>query len=200
MRKAILFSAALGTVLAASSLSAQAAPDRRGLYADIGANWTFPTIEATNGITTVHQYQSNPGYVVGIGFGMKNNKLRLGAQVDYFAEKNIFGNASFDGKQWFYTAAATYYPGVKDMWVRLNLGYGTIEATGGGQSASAGGFAGGLGVGYDFLMGKGGFAIAPYASYLDLFKTGDFGGFLTGQGVTAKSGLFQLGVTLGYKH
>ena len=205
MRKAYVITAAVlcaaVTAIAASSVSAQAAPDRKGLYADIGANWTFPTIEATDGVLTANEYQSNPGYVLGIGFGLKNNKMRLGAQVDYFAETNVFGSTTEKSNMYFYTLAGTFYPSAKEMWVRVNLGYATIDLTGSGQSASAGGFAAGLGVGYDFLLGsKRALALSPYLSYMDLFKSNDFGGVLSGQGVSAKVGLFQAGVTIGYKH
>jgi hypothetical protein len=96
--------------------------------------------------------------------------------------------------------AGTFYPSTNNLWLRVNLGYGTNELTGLGGSASASGFVGGLGIGYDMLLGKGGVALAPYLSYMDLFSTNDYGGDLSGAGVSGKAGLFQIGVTIGLKH
>ena len=191
---------ALSAVSAASSAQAV---DRKGFYGDIGANYSAPSQSLESGGASVSDSKGGAGFVLGLGWGL-NNTLRLGLQVDYLSLSNVFSNdlgSGTDGKYTLYTAAGTWYPSeMKNFWVRLNLGYGEMKFSNSGQSASASGFTGGLGVGYDWMVGKGGFAVAPYLGYIDLFKTGDFGGALSGESITGKIGTFQVGVTLGYKH
>ena len=103
-----------------------------------------------------------------------------------------------DGTVTMYTAAVTFYPSAtSNFWLRANVGYGMDEVSGGGGSASGSGFGGGLGLGYDWMLGKSQkLALAPYAQYMD-FTTGDFGGDFSGEGVSAKISMFQIGVRIG---
>ena len=192
---------ALSAVSAAAS-SAQA-QDRKGWYVDGGANYSAPSQSIEQGGVSVSDSKGGAGFVIGLGMGL-NNSLRLGVQFDYLALSNVFSNdlgSGTDGKYMLYTAVGTWYPSpMKNFWARLNLGYGSMKFSNSGESAQAGGFAGGIGVGYDWMVGKGGFAVTPYLSYMDLFKTGDFGGALSGESITGKIGTFQVGVTIGYKH
>jgi hypothetical protein len=204
MRKTTLFLAVTAfTAAAASSISAQT-PDRKGFYGDVAANYSAPSMEITDGSETLKDSKGGLGVAVGAGIGLKNNRWRLGVQFDWMKASDVFENdigPGLDATTTFYTAAATYYPSAtSDFWLRANLGYGQVSFSGSGVSASAGGFAAGLGVGYDWLLGKGGFALTPYAEYMDLFSTGDFDGDFSGSGITGKNGIFQIGVGIGYKH
>ena len=190
------------TAIVSSKASAQAA-DRKGFYADVGVNYTIPNNELTESGSSVKDTKGIVGFVLGAGSGI-NQQWRLGGQIDYWKTSNIFESdvgSGVDGTVMFYTVAVTYYPSLtSNFWLRANLGYGQDKLSGQGESASAGGFAGGLGLGWDWMVGKGGFCIAPYAAYMDLFSTGDFGGALSGEGISGKVSAFQIGATLGYKH
>jgi hypothetical protein len=205
MRKTnLIIAVAAFTAVAASNLSAQSAPDRRGFYGDVAANYSIPNNELTDGTVTIKDTQGGLGVAVGAGFGLKNNRWLLGAQFDWMKTSDAFQDdfgPGADATLMFYTAAITFYPGAtSNFWLRANLGYGTEKISGSGFTASGGGFAGGLAVGWDWMLGKGGFAVVPYLSYMDLFSTGDFDGDFAGEGITAKDGIFQVGVALGYKH
>ncbi len=80
----------------------------------------------------------------------------------------------------FYTAAATFYPSAKDnFFLKLNLGYvraSTAEHCCGEGSTTEGGFAGGIGIGYDWAIGKGGFIVKPFANYLTQFSEATYSG------------------------
>ena len=204
MRKTTLFLAVTAiTAVAASRMSAQSTPDRHGFYADIGANYSAPSNELSDGSETIKDSKGGVGGVLGLGFGLKNNRWRLGAQVDYMKASDVFENdigPGVDATITMYTAAITFYPSAtSNFWLRANLGYGTDDISGGGGSASGSGFGGGLGLGYDWMLGKGNLALAPYAQYM-YFKTDDFGGDFSGAGVKGTVGMFQVGVTIGLKH
>jgi hypothetical protein len=205
MRKTTLFLAVTAfTAAAASNISAQSTPDRHGFYADIGANYSAPSNELTDGTETIKDSKGGVGGVLGLGFGLKNNRWRLGLQVDYTKTSDVFENdigPGLDATVTMYTAAVTFYPSAtSNFWLRANLGYGMDDLSGSGVSASGNGFAGGLGLGFDWMLGKSQkLALAPYAQYM-YFTTGDFDGDFSGSGVTGKVGMFQIGVTVGYKH
>ena len=189
---------------AAPLLSVASAQDRTGFYADIGANYTSPSNQLTQTGFTTKDSKGGVAYTLGVGTGL-NSQWRLGVQVDYFKVSGVFSSYfesnGISAEVTTYSAVGTFYPSMKnEFWLKLNLGYGTDKFSGEGQTASASGFTGGLGAGYDWLIGKGGFVVTPYLSYMDLFSTGDFGGALSGAGVKGKVSQFQVGVTLGYKH
>lgn len=191
---------ALAAVSPASALAQ--GMDRKGFYFDLGANYSAPSQSLEQTGTKVSESKGGVGFVGDLGWGLSNS-FRLGLQVDYLKLSGVFSNTfesnNIDGTYTLYTAAGTWYPNeMKNFWLRLNLGYGDMKFSGAGQSASASGFTGGLGLGYDWLLGKGGFALTPYLSYMDLFKTGDFSGALGGSSVTGKIGTFQIGVKIGY--
>ena len=203
MRKTnILMAVAALSTVSAASLAAQT-PDRQGFYADVGANYSWPSNELKDG-GSVTDHQAGVAWTLGIGTGLKNNKVRIGLQADYLKTTDVFKNdlgPGVDGEIWMYSAAIAFYPKPeKDMWVKVNLGYGTNKLSGSGESASAGGFMAGLTVGIDVPVGKGGFVIDPYLGYLDTFSTGDYDGALSGEGIKGSFNMFQVGVTLGYKH
>ena len=208
MRKtSILMAAVALTAVSSASLAAQAAPDRTGFYADIGANYTWPSNKIeVSGFGSATDKASDIGYTLGLGLGLKSNKVRLGLQVDYFVKNDFGGVPSLKSQVEFLTAAIAFYPPsekssvMKDSWVKVNLGYGQEELSVPGSSGTGGGFAAGIAVGRDVRLGSGGFVIAPYIAFMDLFKTGDFGGDLSGSGTTAAVSMFQIGLTLGYKH
>jgi len=204
MRKIGILAGLVGLAAVSATVASAQGVDRKGFYGDIGANYSAPNQSITNGSFTDKDTQGGIAYVLGLGWGL-NDSWRVGLQVDYMKVTDVFKNdegPGIDGTVMFYTVAGTWYPNPKkDIWVRLNLGYGSDKIEFSGASSTASGFAGGIGVGYDWLLGKEkAFAVTPYISYMDLFKTGDFGGDLSGEGITGKYAAFQIGVTLGYKH
>ena len=90
---------------------AQSVDDRSGLYADIGINYTWPsiTIDVGSGPSTTGK-SSDLGYTAAIGVGLKNNKVRFGAQYDYFVKNDFAGVTSLKSTTQFMTAAITFYP------------------------------------------------------------------------------------------
>ena len=205
MRKTnILMAVAAFAAFAALPANAQASPDRGGLYIDVGANYTMGlngfVVTGASG-AALAQTADVAGFTAGVGFGLKGNEWRLGLQGDYFKQSNVLGSSSgVDGTVTAYTLAATYYPNAKTgFWTRVNLGYGQSKLSGGGNNpGTSSGFAGGFGIGYDWMLGGGQFAVAPYIAYLGQFSGGDFGGDFSGS--KARISVMQIGVTLGYKH
>jgi len=203
MRK-IPFVLALAVAAASMTSSASAqGVDRKGIYGDIGVNYTMGlnagviTGESGAGIS---QSADVAGFTAAIGYGLKNNMWRLGIQGDMYKQSDVFGFGGVDATVTMITLAATYYPSEKNhFWARLNLGYAQDKLSGGGaESGTSTGFGGGFGVGYDWMLGKGSFALTPYLNYRGQFSGGDFGGDFTG--AKARSSVMQIGVTIGYKH
>ncbi len=62
------------------------------------------------------------------------------------------------------------------------------------------GFSGGIGVGFDWAIGKGGFIVKPFANYMVQLSKSTYGGALSGEDIQGKASLFQIGVGIGYKH
>jgi hypothetical protein len=191
------------TLSVTNAVSAQVA-NRKGFYIDGLLNYSAPSDELTGPGGSLKDTQGSFGYGLGIGGGV-SNQLRIGGQVDTFITSNAFQNdvgPGLDATTSFVTLALTFYPSLtNDFWIRANLGYGVESLSGDGESASGGGFAGGLGVGYDILLGKSRkFALVPYISYLDLFKSGDMDGAFAGEGIQAKVSVFQIGIGIGYRH
>lgn len=204
MRKTNLFIAvAAFTAVAANNLSAQT-PNRSGFYGDVAANYSIPSSELTDGSETIKDTQGELGLTVGAGIGLKNNRWRLGLQYDWMKTSDAYVDDFGPGADQtvsFITAAITYYPSAtSNFWLRANLGYGMMSLSASGFSTDASGFAAGLGLGWDWMLGKGGFVLTPYAEYMDLFSTGDFNGDYAGDGITGKTGIFQIGLGIGYKH
>ena len=208
MRKTSILMAALAlSAVSGASASAQEAVNRQGFYADIGANYTWPSNKIeVSGFGSATDKASDIGYTLGFGTGLKSNKVRLGLQVDYFLKNDFGGVPDLKSQLEFLTAAIAFYPPsekssvMKDSWVKLNLGYGQQVLSVPGSSGTAGGFAAGIAVGRDVRLSQGGFVMSPYISFLDTFSTGDFGGDLSGSGTSSSFSLFQIGITLGYKH
>lgn len=208
MRKAsILTVIAALTAVSATGLRAQQVAERQGLYFDAGVNYTWPSITITTaaGPTTTGK-SSDIGYTAGLGFGLKNNMVRIGAQYDYFVKNDFSGFSGLKSTTQFITGAITFYPTsekntlTEAVWLKLNVGYGTEGLSGAGSSGSGGGFAWGVALGKDIMTSGGKLAISPSISWLNLTGTGDFGGDFSGDQVKSNAQLLQIGITIGYKH
>jgi hypothetical protein len=102
----------------------------------------------------------------------------------------------------FYSAAATWYPNAKsNFFLKLNLGYAQNEvAFTGSSSDTEGGFAAGLGFGYDWQIGSGGFIVKPFANYLAQPSSATYSGGGSVAGEKGRAQLLQVGVGIGFKH
>ncbi len=208
MRKtSVLMMIAALTAVSATGLRAQEVSERQGLYADVGVNYTWPsiTINVADGPTTTGK-SSDIGYTAGVGFGLKNNMVRIGAQYDYFVKNDFSGFSGLKSTTQFITGAITFYPTsekntlTEAVWLKLNIGYGTEGLSAEGSSGSGGGFAWGVALGKDIMTSGGKLAISPSISWLNLTGTGAFGGDFAGEKTTSNAQLLQIGVTIGYKH
>jgi hypothetical protein len=185
MRRSIRWTAAaIIAALSTSSLAAQGGgshANRQGFYASIGVGEGWESVSCTGCTSTSESAVS--GYLA-FG-GTLSPQWRLGFEAN--AWRKSLGGTTLT--QEFYSAALALYPSkTVDFWIKADVGYATISASGGGGSES--GFAAGVGIGYDWHPGSGALAIIPYANFL--------------QQVVADKGdkwrLIQLGVGIGYKH
>jgi len=199
MRKsASLATVAVLAALAATSSAAQGTPiDRAGLYVDAGASFAqmnnaYQLIE-TNGAVNA---KSEVAYAVGVGWGLKGSAWRLGLQGDYVTQDDIQPSSTFT----LITAAGTYYPvATNGLWLRLNLGWGQNRLSTGILNGSGGGLAAGIGIGYDFLLADRKLSLTPYMQYMGM-KTNAYSGDWTGFGIHGQLMMFEIGLTVGYRH
>jgi hypothetical protein len=131
-----------------------------------------------------------------------NAQWRAALQYDQVDATNFLVSqlgAGTDVVLTFYTASLSFYPGARsNFWIRANAGLGRMKINRPTGNGSAQGFAAGLGLGYDWRLGKTPFVAVPYASYLSLLDTGDFGGGFTGSATHGRAGLLEVGVALGF--
>lgn len=192
------FIAAALVALVAGTAGAQTA-GRAGFYgsAGIGYGSASNSIDA-DGSTSASQ--SGLTITAGLGTGL-GKQWRLGVQFDYLKGSTTKYGGSTDVTTTFYTAALAYYPSMTmPIWIRANLGYGNLSGTNSGQSASEGGFAGGLGVGYDWMPGKSDLAVIPFIAWQTQFSKGTFGGAFSGTGAKGSGSIFQIGASIGLRH
>lgn len=199
MRKlAILAALAVAALLTASSVSAQAEV-RQGFYASGGVGYGSNKVSISSSGESQDESGSGATYYAQFGW-LLNQKFAIGAEWNYASTS--CDNCSPDKiANSFYSAAFTWFPMEKNnFFVKANLGYGGDEISGGGESASEMGFFGGIGVGFDWAIGKGGFIVKPFANYMTQFSSATYSGALSGEGINGKASLFQVGVGIGYKH
>ena len=203
MRKARLWIAVAAVTALVSNLApAQAASapvDRKGFYGTVGLGYGSGTSYVELSGITDNDNENGVYFFIDGGVGL-NKSWRVGAQIDYLKANCSKCGGGIDATLMFYTAVATYYPSPNNFFIKLNIGYGTDEFSGGGGSGTAGGLALGLGLGYDWMPGKSPLAIVPYAAYLAQVTKSDFGGDLSGSGVSGRGAMFEIGVGIGYKH
>jgi hypothetical protein len=201
MRRLLLIAAAvIGTAFVASTASAQV-DTHKGFNASVGGGYgSQTTFFSFDGSSDGSVSSMETTWYAQLGWGLKP-QWTFGIEANYM--KSGCGECGGDEHftALFYTAAATWYPKANDnFFLKLNLGYGSakIDISGEG-STTEGGFAGGLGLGYDWAIGKGGFIVKPFANYLTQFSDAAFSGSL-GDGEKGRIQLLQVGVGIGYKH
>jgi hypothetical protein len=179
MRKlATLAALSTAAILSASSLSAQAEV-RQGFYGSAGGGFGSNYFEESASGESLSRTKSGGTWYAAAGW-MLNQKFAIGAEWNY-AKTSCCG-------------------GLNNFFAKVNLGYGGSELSESGETASEMGFSGGLGVGFDWAVGKGGFIVKPFANYMVQLSKSTYGGALDGEGIDGKASLFQIGVGIGYKH
>jgi len=125
-----------------------------------------------------------------------NPHLRLGIESDGWA-KTIQG---VDEKIGFLTADAYVYPSLSNnFWVKGGFGAAMSKESDGVNEVKAVGTGIAAGMGYDWNLRGGNFAIVPYASYhRQLSGNLKYNG--TDSGVSPNTNIFQFGFGLGYRH
>jgi hypothetical protein len=198
MRRFLLIVAAvLGTVFIANTASAQV-DTHHGFNASVGVGYGSQTTALTfDGESDGSSSSMATTWYAQAGWGLRP-KWTFGVEANY-----LKGPCEFCDHVTilFYSAAATFYPNPKDnFFLKLNLGYGSAKAEFNGEgSTTEGGFAGGIGMGYDWMIGKGGFIVKPFANYLTQFSSATFSGSL-GDGEKGRAQLLQVGLGIGFKH
>lgn len=199
--------AALGATAAAQAGEAAkpaALPDlRTGFYAGAGAAWGSAPVSATVSSEPLSDTQQGFSFYVAAGTGL-NAHWRAGAEWDLVIVTDLFSGStasSQDGSISFFSAAIAYYPSLtSNFWVKGNLGWAKLSVSSFASGAtSETGLAGGLGVGYDWRLGRSEYVLVPFANYFTQFSASGLNGFLQNDG-SAKVSLFQVGVGLGYHH
>jgi hypothetical protein len=196
MRDARLVAAAMMIVLYGTrSLSAQSSNSHRvGFYGSIGGGYGIPTLTFSDPTTGVTKSTGGGGtwYAVfgvsvspRVALGVEWNAAMTGCEPD--CSRDMLN---------YYTAAFTYrLSATNGFYAKINLGYGG-EALSGGTTASEGGFAGGVGLGYDWHVGSRGFVVKGFVNYFAQFSAAAYSGDLTGD--TGRTALWQFGVGIGY--
>jgi hypothetical protein len=202
MRRLLLIAAAvIGTALVANTASAQV-DTHHGFYASVGGGYGAQTTSIDDGGGDTFSLSSmETAWYAGLGWGVKP---QWAFGIDYNYQKagcgECGGGVHFTNS--FYTAAATWYPHANNnFYLKLNLGYatGVINEDCCGNSTQNG-FAAGIGFGYDWAMGKGGFIVKPFASYLAQVSNSSYNDASDFGGAKGRAQLLTVGVALGYKH
>jgi len=201
MRRFLLVVATvIGTAFVANTASAQV-DTHHGFYASVGGGYGSQTTSFTfDGESDGTESFMETTWYAQAGWGLKP-KWAFGVEANYLKGSCGFCSGEEHLTSTFYTAAATYYPWATDnFFLKLNLGYATSnEEISGEGSTTEGGFAGGIGFGYDWAIGKGGFIVKPFANYLTQFSEAAYSGSL-GDGEKGRVQMLQVGVGLGFKH
>ena len=183
MRKIIAGCAAL-TLLAFAAVPASA--QRSGFYLGLGIAYGSYDL---SGITLESTYKSNIGYYGEAGLRL-SSALALGVEADYYTKSSSGASISV----WYYNAALAFYPGGKDLWLKLLAGYANTSANQG--LGSQGGYDMGIGLGYDWHLGGGGLTIVPFVQYVAQRASAKFPSTST----AVKSQLFLVGGAIALNH
>ena len=192
--------AAIAIVTVTAAVPAQRT---QGITASIGLGYGSLSTDLTD--NAGEHFSGSQGAAVGsIALGWAfSDQWRVALQFDQVDEPNYLASqigGNTEAIAAFWTASVAYYPSSSaNFWVRANLGLGRIELDRQEGNGSAGSFAAGLGIGYDWKFGKSTpFAAVPYVSYLTIFNTGNFGGAISSFDLHGSAGLLEVGVALGF--
>ena len=185
---------ACSTIAAQEATTTAASPAgaaRSGFYISLGLAWGSADLSCSGTCSGSANKSGSAGYL-GLG-GTIDPQWRIGFESDAWA----YDDQGYTYSLAFYNLMATYYPSTtSDFWLKAGLGYSVYAESGFGNSGSVNGFAGGLGLGFDWLPGHGKFAIIPYANYMYQFSGGD----VSGTGSSIQGNLLQFGIGFGYRH
>jgi hypothetical protein len=192
----ILAALSLAAMTAASSAAAQA---HTGFYISAGGGYASNKADFNSEAETPNQSGDGVSYYANLGWKL-SSKLAIGVEWNY--AKTGCGICSGGEKitSTFYTAALAWFPGGNSLFVKVNLGYGGNSIDGDFQGVSQNASAAGIGVGFDWGVGKGGFIVKPFANYFTQLSKGTYGGALSGENVQSSASIFQIGLGIGFKH
>jgi hypothetical protein len=200
--------AATLVALAPLSLVAQgvrsSAPEHE-FYVSLGVGYGAASADLNPSGTEVGASLRSASYDLAARYSL-TPRVRLGLEIDYIKNLNSIGIGGSDAStSVFYTAALAYYPSSDGgLWLKANAGYATMsltyaEITPGPTIETRfaeGGFAAGLGIGYDLHLGRSGVMVIPFTNYMRQFSRAPFSGpFPIGSGSVA---LLQAGVGIGF--
>jgi hypothetical protein len=178
------------------STAATTAPDgapnvRKGLFASAGLGFGSAKLEC--GLCNKDVGDGWSGY---LRFGGTiNPHLRLGIEANGWA-KSLDESPQIN----FLTANLYVYPSASNnFWIQGGAGLATAKAFQNVDDIKARGAGISAGIGYDWSVSGGTFVIVPYATYLRQL-TGKLEFDETVAGVSAHTGLLELGVGLGRRH
>ena len=188
------------TLLAPAAAAQSPATARRGgAYISAGVSYGSYLVSSNyfgnpgNAAYSQSQRASGFAWSFQIG-GTLDPNWRFGAQMNNYTSSFSADTAVLIV---FYTAAATFYPSeTKSLWIRGNLGFGSLRLTNG----SEGGIAGGLAVGYEWYPFSPEFAITPWASYMAQFTDKTMSGNVGTSGGSARVQFLEVGVGFGLRH
>jgi hypothetical protein len=176
----------------AAAIPASEPTTRKGLFVGGALGYGSAGISC-NGCSTDRENGLAGYFRIG---GTINPHLRLGIESDGWA-KTIQG---VDEQIGFLTADAYVYPSAsKNFWVKGGFGFAMSKESDNTDELKATGTGVAAGIGYDWNVRGGNFAIVPYASYhRQLSGNMKFNG--TDTGVSPNTNIFQVGFGLGYRH
>ena len=166
-------------------VAAPASAQSNGFY--LGAGIAYGSYNLS-GVTLASTYKSNIGYYGEIGLRL-SSALALGFEADYYnkSDQGVAINV------WYYNAALAFYPGAKNLFIKVLAGYSNTSQNQGG--GSQGGYDMGLGLGYDWHLGSS-LTIVPFAQYVAQLSAAKFPSTST----DVKSQLFLVGAGIALNH
>lgn len=183
----------LGLSLSSAARAQDPTDSRQGFYISGGLGYGSATASASGCCVSGSATESGTATYLALG-GTISPRWRLGVEINGVS-KDL--GSGYTETVAYFVAAAAWYPSVTgEFWVKPMAGYGELDIANGGNSSSAGGFATGIGLGYDWHPSHSKVVVIPFATYMQQITAGQF----TGSGIAARTNLFMIGLGVGYKH
>lgn len=176
-------------------------PDRHGFYASIGGAFGSYDLKGDQGYNisdlSSDLKESFSGYVA-FG-GTISPGFRLGVETDGFWSSTTVTNTKYSLSSMMYSGVFTFYAMTDvNIFGRVYLGY--VQNTLTPNIGHEGGFALGLGAGYDWEMRKDGLVLIPFVNYMTQLSGAKFSNDVSSNPEKYKSTLVQVGLGIGYRH
>ncbi|HUO52906.1 MAG TPA: outer membrane beta-barrel protein [Gemmatimonadaceae bacterium] len=201
MRK-IIFAVALVALAAASASTAFAqASTRQGFYVSVGGAYGSVDLKGDQGDQLSDLSSSlKSGFAGYLAFGgTLSPKFRLGFEDDVFWSSATVSSTKFNYNTMMYSGVLAFYPSeTNNFHAKLYLGY--INATLNQDIGHEGGFAWGLGVGYDWTIAQGGLVLVPFVNYFDQASGTKFSNDDSSNPEKFKASGWLIGIGIGYHH